>query len=277
MQKLTEQRRAHMDDFKAMSLQKNGIPLLFEDGQILASRFNGGGTTEQSTLTEIESMKSQLLVFARSISDAYQRQRSQSNQLEQLTAELRNTYLDVVRTLAFVVEAKDEYTRHHLERSRQYGIALAEIIEPSMVTPEIEYGFLLHDVGKIGISETILSKPSPLSTDEMRVMMTHPLIGVQIVAPMRFLDTDAMAVIRHHHERFDGSGYPDRLSGEEIPKSARVFSVVDAFDAMTTDRPYRGALSIDEALDRLHKGAGTQFDPEIVGAFKDLMGSSSPP
>lgn len=228
---------------------------------------------EQSMLQvdELERTRSQLLVFARDISLIYHRERQQAGRLEQLMQELKGTYLDVVRTLAFVVEAKDVYTRYHLERSREYGMALAAMIEPALVNTEIEYGFLLHDVGKIGISESILAKAGPLSEEEMRVMKTHPLIGVQIVTPMRFLDSHAVEVIRHHHERFDGGGYPDGLAKDEIPLSARIFSVVDAFDAMTTDRPYRRALSFSEALERLHRGSGTQFDPDVVLAFEQLM------
>lgn len=221
---------------------------------------------------ELERTKSQLLVFAREIGTVYQRERKQAQQLGQLMNELKGDYLSIVQTLALVVEAKDEYTRYHLERCREYGTALAMEVDPSMVSPELEYGFLLHDVGKIGVPEAILAKAGPLSSDEMRVMRTHPLIGVQIVSPMRrVLDDRTTEVIRHHHERFDGEGYPDRLKGDQIPLSARIFSVVDAFDAMTTDRPYREALSLAEALERLESGATSQFDPDVVQAFTGLM------
>ncbi|MCA1841042.1 MAG: HD-GYP domain-containing protein [Actinomycetota bacterium] len=225
-------------------------------------------------LAELERTKSQLLVFAREISGVYQRERKQAARLNQLMDELRDDYLAIIQTLALTVEAKDEYTRYHLERCREYGMALASAIDPGLATAELQYGFLLHDVGKIGVPESILTKAGPLTLEEMRVMRTHPLIGVQIVSPMRrILNDTTIDVIRYHHERFDGEGYPDRLKGEDIPLGARIFSVVDAFDAMTTDRPYRQALSFEEAVTRLQAGAGTQFDPNVVRSFADLMDS----
>ncbi|MEO7803861.1 MAG: HD-GYP domain-containing protein [Actinomycetota bacterium] len=221
---------------------------------------------------ELERTKSQLMVFAREIGAVYQRERRQARQLDGLVGELRDEYLQVIQTLALVVEAKDEYTRYHLERCNDYATALAKWMNPSMLTPELQYGFLLHDVGKIGIPESILSKPGPLTAAEMRVMQTHPLLGVQIVGPMmRALDDSTIQVIRHHHERYDGNGYPDKLAGKQIPVAARIFSVVDAFDAMTTDRPYRKAMVWEEALLRIQQGAGTQFDPEAVLAFGEVV------
>lgn len=221
---------------------------------------------------ELERARSQLLVFARDMSAVYQRKREHERKLGELLEELRTDYLSIVETLALVVEAKDQYTADHLERCKRYGIALANRIDPGMVTPQLQYGFLLHDVGKIGIPEAILMKPGPLSAQEIEVMRTHPLIGVQIVAPMRrVLDEVTVEVIRHHHERFDGSGYPDSLAKEQIPLSARIFSVVDSFDAMTTDRPYRRALRMHEALLRLKQGSGSQFDPDVVTEFEALL------
>ena len=221
---------------------------------------------------ELERTRSQLLVFARDMSAVYQRKREHEQKLNALLEELRTDYLSIVETLALVVEAKDQYTANHLERCKRYGIALTNRIDPAMVTPQLQYGFLLHDVGKIGIPEAILMKPGPLTGEEMTVMRTHPLIGVQIVAPMRrVLDEVTVEVIRHHHERFDGGGYPDGKAGGDIPLSARIFSVVDSFDAMTTDRPYRRALAMDEALTRLRGEAGRQFDPDVVDEFEQLM------
>jgi HD-GYP domain-containing protein (c-di-GMP phosphodiesterase class II) len=227
---------------------------------------------EADSRAELERTRSQLLVFARDMSAIYQRKREQEQRLSTLMDELRTDYLSIVETLALVVEAKDQYTANHLERCKKYGIALANEIDPSMVSPQLQYGFLLHDVGKIGIPEAILSKPGPLSSDEMAIMKTHPLIGVQIVGPMkRVLDDVTLQVIRHHHERFDGLGYPDGRKGEDIPLSARIFSVVDAYDAMTTDRSYRKALEAAEAAERLRAGAGSQFDSDVVKAFESLI------
>jgi HD-GYP domain-containing protein (c-di-GMP phosphodiesterase class II) len=221
---------------------------------------------------ELERTRSQLLVFARDMSAVYQRKREQELRLGRLMEDLKTDYLSIVETLALVVEAKDRYTANHLERTRKYGIALTREIDPDLLTPQLQYGFLLHDVGKIGIPEAILTKGGPLSVEETTIMRTHPLIGVQIVGPMhRILDRRTVEIIRHHHERFDGQGYPDGLKGDAIPLSARIFGVVDAFDAMTTHRPYRGALPFEEALERLRAGAGSQFDPDVVAAFEMLL------
>lgn len=234
--------------------------------------------SETDYRAELERTRSQLLVFARDMSAVYQRKREHEQKLTALLEELRTDYLSIVETLALVVEAKDQYTANHLERCRRFGIALTNRIDPSLITPQLQYGFLLHDVGKIGIPEAILMKPGTLTEQEMSVMKTHPLIGVQIVAPMhRVLDEVTVEVIRHHHERFDGAGYPDGRSGEDIPLSARIFSVVDSFDAMTSDRPYRKALQLDEALTRLRAEAGRQFDPDVVAEFEQLMQSIQSP
>lgn len=228
--------------------------------------------SETDYRAELERTRSQLLVFARDMSAVYQRKREHEQKLGALLEELRTDYLSIVETLALVVEAKDQYTANHLERCKRYGIALANRIDATLISPQLQYGFLLHDVGKIGIPESILMKPGPLTADEMAVMRTHPLIGVQIVAPMRrVLDEVTVEVIRHHHERFDGDGYPDGKAGEHIPLSARIFSVVDSFDAMTTNRPYRKALPMQEALRRLRSEAGKQFDPEVVTEFEKMM------
>lgn len=221
---------------------------------------------------ELERTRSQLLLFARDMGAVYQRKREQEQRLGTLLEELHTDYLSIVETLALVVEAKDPYTANHLERCKRYGVALASRVDPALLSPQLQYGFLLHDVGKIGIPEAILMKPGTLTPEEMKVMRTHPLIGVQIVGPMRrVLDQVTLEVIRHHHERFDGEGYPDGRKGPDVPLSARIFSVVDSFDAMTTDRPYRRALPPEEALERLRQGAGRQFDPDIVKEFEALM------
>jgi HD-GYP domain-containing protein (c-di-GMP phosphodiesterase class II) len=128
----------------------------------------------------------------------------------------------------------------------------------------------------VGIPEHILCKAGPLSVDEWTVMRNHPIIGAQIVAPIAFL-SEAVDLIRHHHERFDGSGYPDGLAGEAIPLAARIFSVADSFDAMTSDRPYRGAIGLEPALEEIRAGAGTQFDPEVVRVFVGMVEQDPPP
>jgi HD-GYP domain-containing protein (c-di-GMP phosphodiesterase class II) len=184
---------------------------------------------------------------------------------------LQETYIATMKSLAQVIEAKDRTTRGHLDRTQAYGLALARRIEPRLVEAStLGYGFFLHDIGKVGIPEQILCKAGPLDAHEWDVMRTHPLIGAQIVAPIAFL-TDTVSLIRHHHEHYDGSGYPDGIAGEDIPLPARIFAVADSFDAMTSNRPYRGSIGIERALVEIKGGAGTQFDPEVVRVFVQMI------
>jgi len=220
---------------------------------------------------ELPAIHEQLMVFARELGQLYRLERSRSAELERVLRNLQDTYIATMKSLAQVIEAKDRTTRGHLDRTQAYGVALAKRIAPELADgPELGYGFFLHDIGKVGIPEHILCKVGPLSAEEWEVMRTHPAVGAQIVAPIHFLG-DAVLVIRHHHERFDGSGYPDGLLGADIPLAARIFAVVDAFDAMTSDRPYRRALSLERAIGEIREGAGKQFDPEVVRVFADMI------
>ncbi|MEX0833747.1 MAG: HD domain-containing phosphohydrolase [Actinomycetota bacterium] len=223
------------------------------------------------TETETPALREQLVVFARELGDLYRMERERSGELRSALDELRETCLATIKTLAFVVEAKDHGTRSHLDRTHGYGVQLAKAVDPAiMEDPDIAFGFLLHDIGKVGVPESILGKPGPLTDEEWEVMRTHPVLGAQIVEPISFLG-EAVVVIRHHHERFDGKGYPSELKGEEIPLPARIFSIVDSFDAMTSDRPYREALPIEKALQEVEDNAGTQFDPEIAKTFVTMF------
>lgn len=190
--------------------------------------------------------------------------------LKRLTDQLEHTE-NVIFTLAMVIEQKDAYTEGHLRRLQVYGskLAYASGLEEPVVRA-VRYGGLLHDIGKIGVSETILGKPGPLTTEEITQMREHPQIGARLIAPMRFAP-DVAPIIRGHHERWDGRGYPDGLQGDLIPIGARIIAIVDAYDAMTTDRPYRAALSYAEAIWRLRKGRGTQFDPQLLDIFLTML------
>jgi ribonuclease P protein subunit RPR2 len=213
----------------------------------------------------------QLIVFARELGDLYRLERARSAELQQVLDSLQESYIETMKALAQVIEAKDRTTRGHLDRTQAYGLALARRIDAELVrTPTLGFGFFLHDIGKVGIPEHILCKEGPLTDPEWDVMRRHPIVGAQIVAPIAFLH-DAVDLIRHHHERFDGTGYPDGLRGEDIPVTARIFSVADSFDAMTSDRPYRGSIGIDRALAEIQGGAGSQFDPEVVRVFVQLI------
>jgi ribonuclease P protein subunit RPR2 len=184
--------------------------------------------------------------------------------------EVRRSYVATVRALTNAVEARDAYTGKHAERVAAYGLELTTRIEPDLAgEPEIEFGYLLHDIGKVAIPDGILHKPEPLSDAEETLMRRHPVIGSEILSGIPFLER-ASAIVRHHHERWDGSGYPDGLAGEEIPLAARIFSVVDALDAITTERPYRPAASIAEARATIAAAAGTQFDPRVVETLEEM-------
>jgi ribonuclease P protein subunit RPR2 len=221
---------------------------------------------------EMPAVHDQLIVFARELGDLYRLERSRSAELEMVLASLQESYLATMKALAQVIEAKDRTTRGHLDRTQAYGLALAKRIDPSLVeSPTLGYGFFLHDIGKVGVPEHILCKQGPLDGSEWDVMRRHPSVGAQIVAPIAFLGEAVGALIRHHHERFDGTGYPDRLRGEAIPLPARIFSVADSFDAMTSDRPYRGSIGIERALAEVRDGAGSQFDPEVVRVFVQMI------
>ena len=175
-----------------------------------------------------------------------------------------------VAVLANALEATDEYTSSHARWISDAALAVGERLGlDAGRMRSLEYGALLHDIGKLGIPQEILAKPGPLTAEERLIVEQHPVIGERILAPVERL-ADVARIVRACHERWDGGGYPDGTAGAEIPLEARIVFVCDAFHAMVTDRPYRGALSTEEAYDRLRAGAGTQFDPEVVEMFLAL-------
>jgi response regulator RpfG family c-di-GMP phosphodiesterase len=177
----------------------------------------------------------------------------------------------VIYALAAAVEARDSSTGQHLHRVTDLALrCIGEIDENMARNDEIEYGFTLHDVGKIGVPDVILNKPGPLSADEWSIMRSHPELGVKIVEPIGFSDA-TIGIIRHHHERWDGTGYPKGLKEVEIPLAARTFAVADAYDAMTSERPYRAAMTDDEAIRIILDERGNAFDPDIVDVFLGLF------
>ena len=172
--------------------------------------------------------------------------------------------MNAARALASALELKDTYTGGHAERVSALAMRLAgaALLDDAIPDDSLEAAFLLHDVGKIGIPETILTKPGGLTETETRVLQTHPLLGERIVEPLGF-PMVVSEVIRHHHERWDGRGYPDGLGGEDIPPAARLFAIADAIDAMTSLRPYRRPMSFDEAIEEVLLHGGEQFDPNL--------------
>jgi putative two-component system response regulator len=177
----------------------------------------------------------------------------------------------VIFALAEAVEAKDPYTEGHLSRLANHAEALArELGLGTQIQKDVREGAILHDVGKIGVPEAILRKPAPLSSEEWRVMRNHPIVGHRILSPLR-LGSRTRPAVRGHHEHFDGGGYPDGLAGQAIPIEARIVAVVDSFDAMTSDRPYKRAMSWKAAIEELRAESGRQFDPEVVQCFIELF------
>jgi HD-GYP domain-containing protein (c-di-GMP phosphodiesterase class II) len=190
-----------------------------------------------------------------------------------LFEELEQAYLQTVLALANAVDAKDTYTADHAQRLAAMALAVGQ--ELGMSPRELEdlrYGAILHDIGKIGVSDSILGKPAKLDADEWSVMRQHPAIGARILAPVPRL-AGAARIVRHHHERYDGGGYPDGLAGETIPLGARVLTVVDSYSAIVDKRVYKEARSREHAIAELKRNAGTQFDPRVVEVFLRLMES----
>ncbi len=184
---------------------------------------------------------------------------------------IRDNYLKTVRGFALAVEAKDQYTHGHSENVMKYTIVLAhELGLTQQEIEQIKYAGLLHDVGKIGVKETILNKPGRLTPEEFEEIKRHPELGARIISDVPFLKS-LVPMVRHHHEFFGGGGYPDGIAGEQIPFGARILTVADAFEAMTSDRPYRKSMALERAIEILESEKGRQFDPDIVTAFLKIL------
>ncbi len=205
----------------------------------------------------------QLERYAADLRETFKEERARSQ-------ELARSYRSTVRALANAVEQRDADTAKHAERAAAYGIEIAQALGvPGPNDPALEFGFLLHDIGKMAIPDAILNKPGTLTDEERALMRRHPEIGAEIVGEVEFL-TPAAELIRSSHERWDGSGYPAGLAGEEIPLPARIFAVADVLDALSTDRPYRPASELREVREMINRGAGTHFDPAVVRAFNAI-------
>ena len=226
---------------------------------------------------EIERLRGDLAVHERQAADKeLQLERYAADlretfkQERERTLELQRSYMATVRALANAVEARDAYTGKHAERVSAYALEIARVAGLDLAGGrEVEFGFLLHDIGKVAVPDAILFKPARLTPQERLVIEQHPVTGSQIVREIDFLG-QAREVIRSHHERWDGLGYPDQLAGETIPLSARVFSVADVLDALTTDRPYRQGSPIAQARAMIVQDAGTHFDPGVISAFEEI-------
>ncbi len=233
------------------------------------------------TEREAHARQQQLERYAADLREVFKQERSRAQQL-------RANYKATVQALSNAVEARDAYTGKHAERVAAYGLAIARAAGIDVADePQLEFGFLLHDIGKVGVPDAILFKPAALSKDEFTCIASHAAIGSEILRHVDFL-SEATLIVRHHHERWDGAGYPDGLKGEQIPLAARVFAIADTLDALTSDRPYREAVGWDAARTVIHEGTATQFDPAVIAAYDTLgddtfarlsegVHSSSPP
>ncbi len=238
---------------------------------------------------------SQALTYARDLKSAYEAARAREQELVvsndrlrrgyqqslQYAVDLKRTYRHLQRAvfqsllgLANALEAKDAYTRGHSSRVSRFSrdLALGAGLSQALAETVAQAG-LLHDIGKISVPEGLLNKPGALTDDEWEIMRRHPVISAQIVAPLEFFDQGAI-ILRHHHERFDGSGYPDGLRGDMIPIGARIVAVADVYDALTSDRPYRARLPHGEAVRYLREQGGCTLDGDLVDLFLDLFGGA---
>jgi len=214
----------------------------------------------------------QTLKYAEGLRDLYARERQHRQRAERALDRLRDAYGTTVGALSVALELRDDQTGDHAERVTELALELARGVAPRLADdPELEYGFLLHDLGKIGIPDAILLKPGPLTPGERAVIRRHPRLGERIISRVPYLGGPAREVVASHHERWDGTGYPDGLAGAQIPLAARVFALADSWDAMTTDRPYRAALPFDAAVQELADGRGTQFDPKLIPSFLAIV------
>ena len=196
---------------------------------------------------------------------------AQMNEIKKINEELEKAYLESIETLRYTVEAKDTYTRGHSDRVSAFSVLIGKklnLSEEDLRT--IQIGGLFHDIGKIGVPDSILLKESKLTDDEYSEIKNHPSVGAHILSTATIFK-DMIPIVKHHHEKYDGSGYPGKLKGEEIPYLARITAIADSFDAMTSRRTYRDSLPIETVIAEFERCKGTQFDPELTDTFLDIL------
>lgn len=239
------------------------VPIFYGDKIIgVLQVINKKGKNKKFTHRDLEMLESMSSQMAVAIQNA------------KLYSQLEKVYISTVRSLGAAIDAKDHYTRGHSERVSSVSVALGKAMNLNAdQLIALETSALLHDIGKIGIKESILLKPGALDSDERTEMEKHALIGGQIIEPVG-LDKEIVYGVKHHHEKYDGKGYPEGLQGKTIPFFARIIALADAFDAMVSDRPYRKGLPLEIVRQELNKNKGTQFDPEVVAAFNRIENSA---
>lgn len=196
---------------------------------------------------------------------------TQMNEIKKINEELEKAYLESIETLRYTVDAKDSYTRGHSDRVSEFAVLIGKTLglsEKDLKTLKI--GGLFHDIGKIGVPDSILLKESKLTDDEYSEIKNHPSIGAHILSTATIFK-NLIPIVKHHHERYDGHGYPGQLQGENIPYLARIATIADSFDAMTSRRSYRDSLPLDVVISEFERCKGTQFDPELTDVFLDIL------
>ena len=202
----------------------------------------------------------------------------QMNEIKKINEELKNTYktlqnayLESIQTLRYTVDAKDNYTRGHSDRVSEYSVLIGNALNlPEKDINTLKIGGLFHDIGKIGVPDSILLKEDRLTDDEYSEIKNHPSIGAHILSTASIFN-DIIPIVKHHHEKYDGTGYPGRLKGNDIPYLARITAIADSFDAMTSRRTYRDSLPIEVVIEEFERCRGTQFDPELTDVFLDIV------
>ena len=254
-----DQRFAKRNNEKYYTHSFISVPLVVDDEAIGVLNINNKRTKEIFTEDNLRLVKALASQAAIAIENA------------RLYTALEGTYLHTVMALTSAVDMKDHYTRHHSEHVTKFGVAIAKEMGMSKdEVNQVKQACLLHDLGKIGIHDNILTKPGQLSDSEWQEIRQHPIKGAMILKPLHFLG-DIIKLVEQHHERYDGSGYPFGLKGEEILLGARIMAVADSYDAMVTKRPYRDALLQAQAREELLKNSGTQFDPKVVDTFLAIL------